>query len=46
MELLADVAQPGTQWSVVYGLSTGQIDVVMGRQYDAPHTFYLNLDNE
>jgi hypothetical protein len=46
MDLLAQVAQAGTQWSVVYGLSTGQIDVVMGHQYDAPHTFYLDLDEE
>jgi glutamine amidotransferase-like uncharacterized protein len=46
MNLLAQVAQPGTQWSAVYGMSTGQIDVSMGGQYDAIHTFYLNLNEQ
>jgi len=35
------VAQPGTQWSVVYGLTSGQVDVVMGRHYERVHTFRL-----
>lgn len=30
-----------TQWSAVYNMSTGQIYVVMGRQYDRLHTFEL-----
>ncbi len=30
-----------TQWSVVYGMSTGQVDVVMGRRYDHVHSFRL-----
>jgi len=46
MDLLASVAVDGTQWSVVYGLSTGEIDVVMGRQYDNPHAFQLGLEGE
>lgn len=41
MDLLSGVAQPGTQWSVVYGLSSGQIDVVMGREYADMHSFTL-----
>ena len=39
MGLLAEVAQGGTQWSVVYGMSHGEVDVVMGRQYHEVHTF-------
>jgi hypothetical protein len=43
LNLLQAVAQTesATQWSVVYGLSTGQVDVVMGRRYDQGHTFRL-----
>jgi hypothetical protein len=43
MGLLSSVAQHSTQWSVVYGLSTGQIDVVMGQEYAESHSFTLNL---
>jgi hypothetical protein len=46
IQLLADVSQAGdypTQWSVIYGISTGEIDVVMGRGYDLRHTFQLPL---
>ena len=39
MGLLAEVAQGSTQWSVVYGMSNGEVDVVMGRQYDEVFTF-------
>ncbi len=41
MDLLQDVSQQGTQWSVVYGITTGKIWVSMGRQYDAVHVFDL-----
>jgi choloylglycine hydrolase len=41
MALLADVAQPGTQWSVVYDMTTGTVDVVMGYNYDVVYTFQL-----
>jgi hypothetical protein len=41
MDLLASVAQPNTQWSVVYNASDGTIDVVMGRDYASPHSFQL-----
>jgi hypothetical protein len=39
MDLLAEVAQPNTQWSIVYGLSGGQIDVALERDYETVHTF-------
>jgi choloylglycine hydrolase len=39
--LLEQVSQDNTQWSVVYGLSTGTVQVSIGRQYDSPHTFEL-----
>lgn len=43
MLLLADVAQPSTQWSVVYDMVTGNVNVVMGHEYDTVHTFNLAL---
>lgn len=41
MVLLQDVSQPNTQWSVVYGISTGDILVSMGRQFSEVHSFHL-----
>ena len=41
MELLADVSQSSTHWSVLYQLHTGQISLTMGRQYSEIHTFQL-----
>ena len=46
MELLAAVAQGSTQWSVIYGMSEGDVNVTMGRQYDTIHTFPLSLAGE
>jgi len=46
MDLLADVSQEGTQWSVVYGMSTGDVSVTMGRQYDTLHAFHLTFAGE
>jgi hypothetical protein len=43
MDLLWDVSQNSTQWSVVYGMTTGEVRVVMGRQYGTLHTFHLSL---
>ena len=43
LALLARVAQPGTQWSIVYGISTCEIVVTMGRQYDNVHKFDLKF---
>ena len=41
--LLQAVAQTesATQWSVVYDMSTGQVDVVMGQAYGWAHSFRL-----
>jgi hypothetical protein len=40
--LLEDVSQDITQWSIVYDMTTGKLDVVMGRDYSGkPHTFHL-----
>jgi hypothetical protein len=44
--LLAEVSQEGTQWSVVYGMSTGDVSVTMARRYDSSHTFHLSLVSE
>jgi hypothetical protein len=39
--LLHDVAQEGTQWSVVYLMNTGEVRVVMGQRYETVHAFKL-----
>ncbi len=41
LDLLQGVSQDSTQWSVVYGISTGEITITMGRQYGNRHTFHL-----
>jgi len=43
MGLLADVAQNNTQWSVVYQMSSGTVNVVMGQEYKNMHQFQLDL---
>jgi hypothetical protein len=43
MDLLAAVSQEGTQWSVVYGMSSGDVSVAMERGYDTSHTLHLSL---
>ena len=43
MQLLADVAQDNTQWSVVYQMNSGVIKVAMGQQYRDVHQFQLDL---
>ena len=42
MDLLSAVSQPSTQWSVVYGMSTSEVKVVMGREYSNVHTFQVS----
>jgi hypothetical protein len=39
MSLLADVSQSSTQWSMVYGISSANLDVVMGRRYSQRYSF-------
>jgi hypothetical protein len=46
IRLLAEVSQDGTQWSVVYGISTGEISVAMGQQYESVHAFHLEMAGE
>lgn len=42
VDLLEQVAQPSTQWSVVYDMASGRVHVAMGRHYDSVHTFLLS----
>ena len=42
IDLLKEVSQEGTQWSIVYGINTGDIHVVMGQRYQKIHSFQLN----
>ncbi len=46
VDLLESVAQEGTQWSIVYGFSTGDVRVVMGQKYDAAHILHIDLASE
>ncbi len=46
IDLLTKVSQEGTQWSIVYGMSTGDVSATMGRQYDSLHTFHLSFVSE
>ncbi|HUU27112.1 MAG TPA: C45 family peptidase [archaeon] len=47
MSLLKDVSKNKetvkTTWSVAYGMSTGEIQLAVGRQYDKIHTFQLDM---
>ncbi|MCK4489123.1 MAG: linear amide C-N hydrolase [Anaerolineales bacterium] len=46
LNLLGEVAQESTQWSVVYGISSREVRVVMGRQYDNVHTLDMVQNNQ
>jgi penicillin V acylase-like amidase (Ntn superfamily) len=41
--LLSRVAQPSTQWSIVYGMASGEIRVAMHGDFDHAHTLYFSL---
>ncbi len=41
LDLLAAVSQPNTQWSVVYGMGSGEITLALGRRFDHPHELAL-----
>lgn len=43
LDLLEAVSQSNTQWSIVYGIGSGEIRVVMDRQYEMVHEFHLDL---
>lgn len=42
MALLEGVSQPGTLWSIVYGINGGYLDIAMSRKYSSVHTFTLS----
>jgi len=43
LSLLAEVSQDHTQWSVVYGMASGDVSVVMGRDYTGQvYDFHLD----
>jgi len=46
LQLLADVSQANTQWSIVYDLSDGEIRVVMGQVYENVLTARLEMVGE
>jgi hypothetical protein len=46
MTLLGMVSQAGTQWSVIYEMTTGRINVVMGQEYYDVHSFQLDPRDE
>ena len=41
LELLSSVSQNNTQWSILYHMGSGKIDVVMGKRFIQPHQFQL-----
>lgn len=41
MDLLSEVQQGHTQWSVVYGLKTGEVHLSTDKRYDQVHDFTL-----
>jgi hypothetical protein len=44
LDLLARSSQDNTQWSILYQMSSGEVQVAMGRKYSAsPHSFQLNV---
>jgi hypothetical protein len=46
ISLLENVAQLNTQWSVVYGMSTGEVNIAVGKSYENVYTFFLNQMGE
>jgi hypothetical protein len=43
LDLLSSVSQPNTQWSIVYGMSSGEITVAMGRGFSHPLELALTM---
>lgn len=46
MILLSMVAQQGTQWSVLYNMTTGNVDIVVGQEYENIFSFQLEISEE
>jgi len=43
MQLLSQVKQDITQWSAVYNMASGDIQVVIARDYETSYTFHLDI---
>ncbi|MFI5807000.1 carcinine hydrolase/isopenicillin-N N-acyltransferase family protein [Streptomyces sp. NPDC051561] len=43
VDLLRTVAQQHTQWSVVYGMTSGKVTLVTGQRWQTRHTFQLPM---
>lgn len=46
MSLLQNTSQDSTMWSVVYNLTTGQVRLAMGKDYEHAHTFDLKMKTQ
>lgn len=46
MDLLSQVSQGGTMWSVIYNLKTGDTSIAMGRKFDQINEFHLDMKEE
>jgi hypothetical protein len=46
MDILQGTSQDITTWSIVYNLSTGGINLAMGKNYDQVHTFKLIMESQ
>lgn len=46
MQLLSDVSQDSTVWSVIYNLRTGEMQIAMGKKYEEVNCFDLQMHNE
>lgn len=43
MDLLENVSQGNTKWSITYGMISGELQVVMHQKYDSVHPFKLEM---
>jgi predicted choloylglycine hydrolase len=46
MDILQGTSQDITTWSIVYNLSTGGINLALGKHYDQVHTFKLSMESQ
>jgi predicted choloylglycine hydrolase len=46
MDILQGTSQDITTWSIVYNLSTGGINLALGKHYDQIHTFELSMESQ
>lgn len=46
MELLETVKQDSTMWSIIYNLSSGQVSLAIGKDYDQVHSFRLAMQDD